>query len=75
MFPILQYLGLEGLNLVRELDLEASLSKHFLRIYYEPGIVLYAGDTQQARTGMVSCPKGLLSPTGATDNTQQVGNK
>lgn len=75
MFPILQYLGLEGLNLVRELDLEASLSKHFLRIYHEPGIVLYAGDTQQARTRMVSCTKGLPSPTGATDNTQQVLNK
>lgn len=31
--------------------------------------MLYAGDTQQARTGMVSCPIGLPSPTGATGNT------
>lgn len=68
-FPILQDLGWEGLNLVQELDLEATLIKHFLKIYYEPGIVLYAGDTQQARTGMVSCPKGLLSPMGAKGNS------
>ena len=31
--------------------------------------MLYAGDTQQARTGMVSCPRGLPDPMGAIGNT------